>query len=116
DGGPGLSAELALGISGGAIGADGAYYFAQYGDEIVRRLDLVTGILTTIAGQVNVGGTLDGIGTAALFDYPEGVAADAFGAIYVTDSMNSNLRKIDLGTLQVTTLATGLAGNANNPW
>jgi sugar lactone lactonase YvrE len=48
---------------------------------------------TTLAGQAGVSGYVDGTGAAALFEYPEGVAVDGAGNVYVADNL-SHIRKI----------------------
>lgn len=60
--------------------------------------------LAVLAGWVGGPGNLDGTGAAARFDSPAGVAVDASGTIYVSDTLNHRLRKIAPGGL-VSTLA-----------
>ena len=50
---------------------------AEYGNYLIRRISLATSLVTTLAGTFGVPGTTDGIGTAALFNVPYGVAMDA---------------------------------------
>ena len=52
------------------------------------------GVVTTIAGTAGTDGNVDGVGTAALFRGPKGLAADANGNVYVADSGNGSIRKI----------------------
>jgi sugar lactone lactonase YvrE len=86
--------------------------------------------VTTIAGLAGNSGTNDGTGSAAQFDYPEGVALDSAGNVYVADAYNFTIREVTpVGTNWVVTtlagLATHSAGSAdgagsaarfNNPW
>src|SRR5262247_2884865 len=66
-------------------------------------------MFTTLAGSGGPG-AIDGPGANARFNYPEGVATDKTGNLYVADSLNATIRKIAPdGT--VTTLA-GLAENS----
>lgn len=66
---------------------------------------------STLAGNAGYG-WVDGPGREARFDFPEGIAADAAGNVFVADTQNSVLRRIDsAGT--VTTFA-GAAGNVGN--
>ena len=46
---------------------------------------------------VGLAGTADGYGTYARFDAPEGVAADAYGNVYVADANSNTIRKITKG-------------------
>jgi sugar lactone lactonase YvrE len=68
---------------------------------------------TTLAGNAGYG-SADGVGTSARFDFPEGVAVDGNGNVYVADTENSMIRKITPGG-QVSTLAgvAGMPGSAD---
>ena len=65
--------------------------------------------VSTFAG--NTQGFLDGQGTAAQFDNPNGVAVDAAGNVYVADSGNRSIRKIDANGNVTTIAGTGAEGN-----
>ena len=109
DGGLATSALLGqpLGI---AVDANGNIYFADFDLFVVRRVDAATGIITTIAG---VAGQLDlfggdgdgGPATSATLGTPLGVALDAAGNLYISDEMNSRVRKVDRSTGIITTVA-----------
>ena len=69
--------------------------------------------VSTIAGQVGVSGSTDGIGTAASFARPYGIASIGTD-LYVADRDGNTIRKIDMLTNAVTTIAgTGWAGSAD---
>jgi hypothetical protein len=89
------------------ITSDGAgtLYVADTGGETIRRIDVATGAVTTIAGMNGQIGSSDGTGTNATFYSPSGVVADGAGNLYVTDTGNFSIRKIVIATGAVTTIA-----------
>lgn len=81
-------------------------YVADSGNQLIRVISLASYSVGTLAGSHGVKGYQDGIGTAALFDYPCGVAVSADGSmVYVADSENSCIRAVTVGTKTVTTVA-----------
>src|SRR5664280_1795155 len=93
--------------NGVAVDKDGTVYVGDTYSATVRKID-PSGATTTIAGTVGATGSGDGLGSAAQFWYPYGVAVDSDKNVYVADAFNSTIRKID-PTGTVTTLA-GMAG------
>ncbi len=86
-----------------ATDAAGNVYVTDTGNHNVRKIT-PGGVTTTVAGGAGITGSLDGTGTAARFSFPQGIAVDAAGTIYVADTNNSTLRKIAASGV-VTTLA-----------
>ncbi|MDB5099175.1 MAG: hypothetical protein JWM80_3596, partial [Cyanobacteria bacterium RYN_339] len=83
-------------------------------NHLIRKLDLKTAAVTTIAGRA-AGANLDGTGTAALFNNPRGLALAADGMIYVADTENHTIRAVTRAG-QVTTLAgIGAPGYQDGP-
>ncbi len=82
-------------------------YVADRGNNKIRKIVISTGAVTTLAG--NTSGSADGTGTAALFNFPQGIATDGTN-LYVSDTFNHRIRKIVISTGVVTTLA----GNTNS--
>lgn len=66
---------------------------------------------STVAGNAG-DGSVDGPTNQARFYFPEGVAVDAAGNLYVADTLNSTIRRIDPGGLVIT--LAGTAGNSGN--
>jgi sugar lactone lactonase YvrE len=89
------------------IAADslGNLYVVDGTSDTVRKIVISTGAVTTIAGSPGVAGGNDDQGNYALFNNPTGVATDASGNIYVSDTGNDKIRKIT-PTGAVTTIAT----------
>ena len=90
-----------------AVDAAGIVYVADSGNNTIRMVNAV-GLVSTLAGQAGGSGGADGVGSAARFFFPQGVAADAAGNLYVADSGNNTIRRITPAGV-VTTLA-GAAG------
>ena len=92
-------------------------YVADTGNNAIRLIDLNAGTVTTIAGNGGLGNT-DGVGAAARFAEPNGLAFDATASnIFISDFENEAIRELNLATATVTTL-TGFSqtcGFADGP-
>ena len=105
DNGPATSASLAI---GGKIAADNAgnLYIAEPGGQRVRKVAVNTGTITTVAGNGNLGYAGDGgAATSAELDYPEGVATDTAGNLYIADTFNNVIRKVNAASGIISTVA-----------
>ncbi|MCL2318844.1 MAG: NHL repeat-containing protein [Treponema sp.] len=88
---------------------DGYMYVADR--HAIRKIS-PNGLVTTLAGN-GTSGFADGSGTSARFNCPEGVTVDSSGIVYIADTENHRIRKID--TTKPTTdpqYVTTIAGNA----
>jgi streptogramin lyase len=94
------------------IGPDGALYFCDLDNQRIRRLDLATKQLTTIAGTGERGYRGDGgPATAAALNMPHELRFDRRGDLYVAERDSHVIRKIDRATGIISTVAgTGVAG------
>jgi DNA-binding beta-propeller fold protein YncE len=92
--------------------ANSALYVADSSNHRIRRVDIATRSVSTLAGSIS--GNLDGIGTSSRFDSPFGIAMDTRNLnLYVADSNNSKIRKISLQSGEVSTTAGVTSGFAN---
>ncbi|MBI3396758.1 MAG: hypothetical protein HY042_13050, partial [Spirochaetia bacterium] len=96
------------------ITSDNVYlYVADTGNHTIRRITIADGTVLTIAGTAGSSGSTNGTGTAARFNGPRGVTTDG-NYLYVADTNNDLIRKIDLATMAVTTLAgSGVGGTTD---
>jgi DNA-binding beta-propeller fold protein YncE len=94
---------------------NGTLFVAGWLDNRVRRINIATATVSTLAGNGAAGGS-NGVGTAATFNEPRGVALDAtFSTLYVAEYSGHRIRSIDLSTALVQTVAgSGASGFVNS--
>jgi sugar lactone lactonase YvrE len=111
DGIPAVSANL-NDPSGIAFDAAGNLYIADTDHDRIRRVDAVTGIITTVAGTGDRGYNGDNQpATLAKINSPYHITLDALGNLFIADDGNHRVRRIDANTGTITTVAgTGNAG------
>ena len=93
-------------------GPDGALYFCDIDNHVVRRLDLKSKRMTTVAGSGQKGNSGDGgPATKAALEQPYEVRFDKGGNLYFVDMPNHQVKRVDRRTGVITTIAgTGAAG------
>lgn len=90
------------------IDSTGTIYVADYDNHTIRKIT-AAGVVSTVAGQADVPGNTDGIGTTASFRGPMGIAVDSTGVVYVADSGNRAIRRISSsGSVTTMTLSASL--------
>jgi hypothetical protein len=97
-----------------AVVSDGAgnLYVTDGKNRTIRQIVIATATVSTLAGNATATGpSVDGVGTAAVFNHPEGITYDGAGNLYVADSFDNTIRKIAVATKTVTTIA-GTAGQS----
>ena len=108
-----------------ATGTESYLFIADTNNQTIRKINLTTGLVTTVAGLAGNSGSTDGMGASARFNYPTDVAVDSNGNLFVADSDNHTIREI-LPSGLVSTLAgqaqrsgsadgTGSAARFNSP-
>ena len=111
DNGPAIQASL---NSPWWVSIDGAgnLYIADTSNNVIRKVDAVTQTITTVAGNGtrNYGGD-GGLATSAQLNNPQTVVVDASGNLYISDTSNNRVRKVDAATQNISTVAgNGTAG------
>ena len=105
DGGRATSAKLSQPIDVALDGA-GNLYIADYSNNVVRKVD-ASGIISTFAGNTNCNYTGDeGAATSATLCTPFGVSVDRAGDVYIVDTGNNVIRKVDK-TGKITAIRNG---------
>jgi len=103
----GLGASSAFDIPTGlALSPDGAFlYVADFGNNVIRRIDLSTNVVLTYAGSSDQSEE-DGPASLATFDGPIGLAVDTDGTLYVSD-FAGKIRKVNTSGIVSTVAGSG---------
>lgn len=97
---------------GVAMDGAGNLYIADTGNHVVREIEGTTGVIGTVAGTGMAGDGGDG-GPAdqAALNQPQGVSLDANGNLYIADTHNHRIRKVNSAGIITTVAGNGMAGN-----
>ena len=109
--GPATTARFATPY-GMAVDGSGNVYTSDRDYHTIRRIT-PAGVVTTLAGLATAEGTVDGTGSTARFSFPEGIALDGTGNVYVADFGSHLIRKITPSG--VVTTVRGTAGQPGGP-
>ncbi len=114
DGGPAISARLNTPVQVAVRGND--LFIADSLNSRIRRVNLSDGMITTVAGVGTEGSTGDGgAATAAQLFRPKGVAVDAQGNLFIADTRNNRIRRVDVASNLISTVAgSGVRGFAGD--
>ena len=92
--------------SGVAVAPTGDLYISDQDNQRIRKLVLPTGAITTVAGTGAPGfGGDGGSATGAQLNLPAGLGVDPTGNLYIADQLNHRIRRVDVGTGIISTLA-----------
>jgi sugar lactone lactonase YvrE len=94
------------------VNGDGTIFVADTGNNTVRKIT-PAGVVTTLSGHAPFSGWADGVGEAARFGFPCGVAADDSGNLYVTDTGNNTIRTITSNGVVTTFAGTATGGGGS---
>ena len=109
DGGAATAAQLSN-PRGIAVDGAGNLYIADTWNDRIRKVD-TAGVITTVAGSGTNGFSGDsGAATSARLNYPYGVTPDGAGNLYIADSRNNRIRKVDTAGVISTVAGGGTAG------
>ncbi len=109
DGGPGNQAQISF-VAKLAVDAQGNVYLADSGNQRIRMI-ATDGTISTVAGNGLSSYTGDGgLATKASLSYPGGVAVDADGNLYISDTYNNRIRRVSTAGIISTIAGSGDAG------
>jgi sugar lactone lactonase YvrE len=98
-----------------ATDASGFVYLTESSANLVGKM-APDGTVTLLAGVAGVTGQQDGAGNQATFSFPSGIAVDSAGNVFVADSSNGTIRKIDsTGTVSTVAGQPGQCGHRDGP-
>jgi hypothetical protein len=108
--------------TGLAVDAQGNLYIADSSNNVIRRVDAKTGIITTVAGDFAADKANDGLGgfsgdggaaTSAQLNDPQGVAVDGAGDLFIADTFNNAIREVTpAGIISTVVNAASASGGA----
>ncbi len=98
--------------------AENFYFGDQSGYNVIRKVTVSTGIISTVAGTGSTSGGYNGDNiqaTAASLYYPHDVVLDSYNNLYICDRNNYRVRKVDVSTGVITTVVgTGISSSTGD--
>ncbi len=99
-----------------AFDAVGNLFVCDAGNNRIRKVDISSGVITTIAGNSGTGGFSGdhGPATAAMLYGPSDICFDKFGNLYIADATNQRIRKVSSSGVITTIAGTGIPGSTGD--
>ena len=92
--------------AGVALDGAGNLYIADTNNNVIRKVTAANGVITTVAGNGTGGYTADNIAaTSSELNQPKGITVDSAGNLYIADTYNQRIRRVDAVTGIITTVA-----------
>lgn len=95
-----------------ALDGDGNLFVADFGNSVIREIT-PGGTVSTVAGLATIVGSADGAGANARFYTPSGIAIDAAGNVYISDTGNDTIRLATGAAPQTTATAASTSGGTS---
>jgi sugar lactone lactonase YvrE len=89
-----------------AVDGSGNLFVADTGNSTIRKIT-PAGIVTSLAGLPGIAGLMDGTGSSAWFNQPQGLVLDSSGSLFVTDTGNAAIRKVTTAGIVTTVALSG---------
>ena len=100
--------------AGVAVGIGGRILIADSGNNRIREIN-TAGVITTVAGTGDAGYLGDGgPATSAALDSPQGIVVDAEDSLFIADTLNDRIRRVDVDGLITTVAGDGVSGFAGD--
>ena len=119
DNGPATKAYLHS-PRGVALDTRGNIYIADTNNNVIRKVTNSTKIITTVAGTIYNAAPVNGysgdggLATSARLRAPSSIAVDSYGVMYIADTGNNVIRRVDRTGIISTVAGTGVAGYSGN--
>ncbi|MGH7864193.1 MAG: hypothetical protein ACREQB_04335 [Candidatus Binataceae bacterium] len=101
----------------GMVIVGGDIYIVDTKNSDIRKMNIASKVVSTVAGTANISGGQDGKGPVAHFNLPSQIASDGAGMLYISDTYNNTIRSFQLADAMVKTIGgqSGIDGKVDGP-